>query len=189
MICHHLLCSHPSLIHVAMSLLNWYKMACVVNILHRFIWMKFVSILFMYVHSGKHGHFHWRTFVILTQSPTVLKFVYITDAQKLWWKHVATWVFVAVSEKWQLRKSIWESNYYGWHAAHRTISVMLDRTWHYNIHYEKLHSGFRVELSWSHDLVDDSQKCRTNASAPINSKNHQKIFANWSANKLKHTSR
>ena len=29
---------HPSLFHAATSLLNWYKMACMVNILHRIWW-------------------------------------------------------------------------------------------------------------------------------------------------------
>ena len=98
--------SHPSLFHTATSLLNWYKMACMANILHRLIWVKFMSILSMYVQSGTHKHFHWRIIAVLTQNPTVLMVVDITGAPKLYRKCVETCVFVAVSEQWRLGKNI-----------------------------------------------------------------------------------
>ena len=51
---------HPSVFHAAISLLNWYKMVCIANILHRLIWVKFISMLSMYVQSETQRHFHWR---------------------------------------------------------------------------------------------------------------------------------
>ena len=39
---------HPSLLHAATSLLNWYKMTCLVNILYR---VKFMSMLSIYTHQ------------------------------------------------------------------------------------------------------------------------------------------
>ena len=66
---------HPSIFHAAAYLLNWYKMACMANVLHRLIWVKFMSMLSMYVQSGTHRHFHWRIITVLTQNPTVLMFV------------------------------------------------------------------------------------------------------------------
>ena len=47
-ICHQVRCmrwGHPSLFDAATSLLNWYKMACTANILHRHIWAKFMNML------------------------------------------------------------------------------------------------------------------------------------------------
>ena len=46
---------HPRLFHASISLLNWYKVACMGNILHRLIWMKFISMLSMHVQSGSHA--------------------------------------------------------------------------------------------------------------------------------------
>ena len=53
-----------SLFYVAMSLLNWYKMACMGDILHKLIWMKFISLLSMYGKFRIHMHFHWRIIVV-----------------------------------------------------------------------------------------------------------------------------
>ena len=64
--------------------------------------MKFLSMLFMYVQSGTNSHFHWR--IVAALSHTVLMFVDITCAPKLYRKHIETWVFIAVSEKWPLGK-------------------------------------------------------------------------------------
>ena len=81
----------PSLFYAATPLINWYKMACMRDILYRLIWMKFISMLSMYVQSGG-THSHWRI-MVLTQSPTVLIFVDITSAPNSrgnMWKH---WYF------------------------------------------------------------------------------------------------
>ena len=45
---------HQSLFHAASSLLNWYKMACMTNMLHRLIWVKFMSMLSMWMHNLGH---------------------------------------------------------------------------------------------------------------------------------------
>ena len=75
---------HPSLFHAAISLLNWYKMACMANILHRLICVKFMSMFSMHVQSGTHRHFHWRIIAVLTQHNDVIK-----------WKHFPRyWPFV-----------------------------------------------------------------------------------------------
>ena len=66
---------------------------------------------FMYVRSGTHRHFHWRLIAVLTQSPTVLIFVDITITPKLSRKYLETWLFVVVSEQWQLEKNIRGSSY------------------------------------------------------------------------------
>ena len=71
---------HPSLFHTAIFHLNWYKMACMANILYRVIWEKCMSMLSMYVQSGMHRHFHWKVIAVLTQNPTVLMFVDVTGA-------------------------------------------------------------------------------------------------------------
>ena len=71
---------HPSLFDAATSLLSWYKMACMANEIHRLIWVKFMSMLLMYVQPGTHRHFHWRVIAVLTQNPAVLMFVDITGA-------------------------------------------------------------------------------------------------------------
>ena len=84
-ICHQVCCmhwGHPSLFYAATSLLNWYKMIWMANILHRLIWVKFMSMLSMYVQSGTNRHFHWRIIVVLTQNPTVLMFVDICGTPK-----------------------------------------------------------------------------------------------------------
>ena len=58
--------------------------------------------MYMYVQSGTHRQFHWRIIAVLTQTPTVLMFVDIAGAPKIYQKYVETWVFVAVSEQWPL---------------------------------------------------------------------------------------
>ena len=70
------------------------------DILHWLIWMKFISILSIYVQFGTYRYFCWRIIAVLTQSPAVLMLVDITSAPKLSWKYVEIWLFVAVSEQW-----------------------------------------------------------------------------------------
>ena len=72
-----------SLFYAATSLLNWYKMACMGDILHILIWMTFISILSMYAQFGTYMYFRWRIIAVLRQSPAVLMFVDITGAPKL----------------------------------------------------------------------------------------------------------
>ena len=69
-------------------------------------------MLSVYAQSGTHRRFHWRIITILTQNPTVLMFVDITGAPKLWRKYAETWVFVSVSEQWPLGGNIWGSCYF-----------------------------------------------------------------------------
>ena len=85
-ICHQVRCicwGHPSLFHTAMSLLSWYQLFCTGDISYRFIWMKFINMLSMCVQSGMHRHFHWWMIVVLTQNPSVLMCVDITNDPKL----------------------------------------------------------------------------------------------------------
>ena len=56
--------------------LTWNKIVCMGDI-YRCIWMKFISMLSMYVQSGTHRHFHQRI-VVLKQNSTVLLFGDIT---------------------------------------------------------------------------------------------------------------
>ena len=50
---------HPSLFHIATSLLIWYKMFCVRDISYRLIWMEFINMFFVYAQSGTHSRFDW----------------------------------------------------------------------------------------------------------------------------------
>ena len=50
---------HPSLFHIATSLLIWYKMFCVRVISYRLIWMELINMFSMYAQSGTHSHFNW----------------------------------------------------------------------------------------------------------------------------------
>ena len=115
-ICHQVRCmrwGHPSLFRAATSLLNQCKMVCMTNVLHRLIWIIFMSMLStMYVQSGTHRHFHWRIIPVLTQTPTGLMFVDITGAPKLQRKYVETSAFVVVAEQWPLGGNIRGSCYY-----------------------------------------------------------------------------
>ena len=95
-------------------------MACTANVLHRLIWVRFMSMLSMYVQSGTHRHFHWRIIAVLTQNPTVLMFVDNTGAPKLYRKYVETLAFVAVSEKWPPGENIRGSCY--WWINHGVIT-------------------------------------------------------------------
>ena len=77
-ICHQvrwLRVGHLSLFHMATSLLIWYEMFCVREISYRFIWMEFTNMFSMYAQSG--------IIVVLTDNPSVLMCVEITDAPKL----------------------------------------------------------------------------------------------------------
>ena len=49
---------HPSLFHIAMSLLIWYEMFCVRDISCRLIWMEFINIFSVYAQSGAHSRFN-----------------------------------------------------------------------------------------------------------------------------------
>ena len=42
---------HPSLFHIATSLLIWYKMFCVRDISYRLIWMEFINMFSLYAQS------------------------------------------------------------------------------------------------------------------------------------------
>ena len=50
---------HPSLFHIATSLLIWYKMFCVRDVSYRLIWMELINMFSEYAQSGTHGHFNW----------------------------------------------------------------------------------------------------------------------------------
>ena len=50
---------HPSLFHIATSLLIWYKMFCVRGISYRLIWMEFINMFSVYAQSGTHSRFNW----------------------------------------------------------------------------------------------------------------------------------
>ena len=63
---------HSSLFHAATSLLSWYKIFCMGDILYKLIWMKFINILSMYVQSGMQMHFNWWIIEVLTQNPSVM---------------------------------------------------------------------------------------------------------------------
>ena len=73
-----LLCNHVS------DVLNCYKKACIGIILHRLIWMKFISMLSTYAQFEKYMYFRWRIIMVLTQSPAVLMFEDITGASNSW---------------------------------------------------------------------------------------------------------
>ena len=72
------LCNHVS------DVLNCYKKACMGNIIHRLIWMKFISMFSMYVQFGTYMYFRWRIITVLAQSPAVLMFEDITRAWNSW---------------------------------------------------------------------------------------------------------
>ena len=42
------------------------------NVLHRLIWMKFISKLSMYAQFGTYMYFRWRIITVLTQIPAAL---------------------------------------------------------------------------------------------------------------------
>ena len=68
-ICHQVRClrwGHPSLFHTATSLLIWYKMFSMRDILYRLMWMKFINMLSVYVQSGTHRRFNWWIIAVLT---------------------------------------------------------------------------------------------------------------------------
>ena len=50
---------HPSLFHIATSLLIWYKMFCVREISYRLIWLEFINMFSVYAQSGMHSRFNW----------------------------------------------------------------------------------------------------------------------------------
>ena len=50
---------HPSLFHIATSLLIWYKMFCVRDISYRLIWMEPIHLFSVYAQSGTHSRFNW----------------------------------------------------------------------------------------------------------------------------------
>ena len=50
---------HPSLFHIATSLLIWYKMFCVRDISYRLIWMEHIHMFSVYAQSGTHSRFNW----------------------------------------------------------------------------------------------------------------------------------
>ena len=121
--CHYM---SPGLLHAlgtAMSLLNWYKMACLGDILRRLIRMTFISMLSGYVQSGSHKHFHWWSIVVLTQSPTVLMFVDITGAPRLYRGYVETWVFIAASKK--TKQQVLMHGHQGWNVRHGLCHIYM----------------------------------------------------------------
>ena len=68
-ICHQVRCllwGHPSLFHIATSLLIWYKMLCMRYISYRLTWMKFINMLSVYTQSGTHRRVNWWIIVVLT---------------------------------------------------------------------------------------------------------------------------
>ena len=99
---HHVLC-----LQIIFKRVFWYMR----NISYRFIRMKFINMLSVYVQSGTHRRFNWWIIAVLTQNPSVLISVEITDAPKFYRKCVETWVFVAVSGQWLLGKNIRGSSY------------------------------------------------------------------------------
>ena len=50
---------HPSLFHIATSLLIWYKMFCVRDKSFRHMWMEFINMFSVYAQSGTHSRIHW----------------------------------------------------------------------------------------------------------------------------------
>ena len=50
---------HPSLFHIATSLLILYKMFCVRDISHRLIWIKFINMFSVFAQSGTDSRFNW----------------------------------------------------------------------------------------------------------------------------------
>ena len=50
---------HPSLFHIATSLLIWYEMLCVRDISFRLIWVEFINMFSVYAQSGTHSRFNW----------------------------------------------------------------------------------------------------------------------------------
>ena len=68
-ICHQVRClrwGHPSLFRTAKSLLIWYKIFCMRDILFRLTWMKFINTLSVYAQSGTHRRVKWWIVVVLT---------------------------------------------------------------------------------------------------------------------------
>ena len=74
---------HPSLFHIATSILIWYKMFCVRDISYRLLWMELMNMFSEYAQSGTHSRFNLIIIVVLTYNPSVLMCVKITDAPKL----------------------------------------------------------------------------------------------------------
>ena len=50
---------HPSLFHIATSLLIWYEILCVRDISYRLIWVEFINMFSVYAQSGTHSRFNW----------------------------------------------------------------------------------------------------------------------------------
>ena len=94
---------HPSLFHAVTSLLNGYKMG---DISYRLKWMKFISMLSMYVRSGTHGHFYWRISVVWQKKSYCSDVYRYHCVPKLSWKYIETWAFVVVSGQWSSGKNI-----------------------------------------------------------------------------------
>ena len=66
-----------SLFHAATSILNWYEMAYMANVLYRPVrWNLWAC--FLHMCNLEHRHFHWRIIVALAQNPTVMMSVDIT---------------------------------------------------------------------------------------------------------------
>ena len=68
-ICHQVRClrwGYPSLFHTATSLFIWYKMFRMRDISYRLIWMKFISMLSVYVQSVMRRRFNWWIIAVLT---------------------------------------------------------------------------------------------------------------------------
>ena len=84
-ICHQVRClrwGHPHLFHTATSLFISYKRFCMRDISYWLIWMKFISMLSVYMQSGMHRCFNWWIIAVLTSNPSVLMCVEISDAHK-----------------------------------------------------------------------------------------------------------
>ena len=50
---------HPSLFHIATSILIWYKVFCLRDTLYRLISMEFINMFSVYAQSGTHSRFNW----------------------------------------------------------------------------------------------------------------------------------
>ena len=50
---------HPSLFHIATSLLIWYKIVCLRDISYRLIWLELINMFSVYAQSGTHSRFNW----------------------------------------------------------------------------------------------------------------------------------
>ena len=110
---------HPSLFHAATHFLNWYKMVCRANVLHRLIWVKFMCMLSMYVQSGTQAFSLKNYCGFNTKS-------YCSDACGYHWRpqtlaYVETWVFVALSEQWPLCGVHVNGALAGWETSARPL--------------------------------------------------------------------